>query len=171
MNTQQGFSMIEMMIAMSLVAILSILAIPSMQQLINNSRSRSIASEFMSAVQFARSAAITRGNNVSICAASNTSHTSCGSASNWDNGWIVFNDPNSDGVLANNNDRLMVSEQLPSNTVINSSLAYLTFNDMGFLASSGGNFGMYVSGCTADNSRSIAILSSGQATVAKIACP
>lgn len=89
----QGFTAIELMVVISIVAILAALAAPSFTPLIERWRVRSAAEGLQSSVYFARSEAIKRGGKVVLqklpdgtngCVASNTQ--------DWNCGWYVCED-------------------------------------------------------------------------------
>ena len=85
------------MVVVALVAILAAVAAPSFVGLIQSNRVTSEVNSFAGDLQLARSEAIKQGLPVSVCASSNG--TSCLGANTWQSGWIVFSDPNGDGVL------------------------------------------------------------------------
>lgn len=82
-----GFTLIEMMVVVAMLAIFAGIAIPGFRNLIANNRMAGQANDVLSTLQFARSEAITRGTRVSICPSS--SGTAC-TATGWQNGWMVF---------------------------------------------------------------------------------
>ncbi len=69
---QAGFTMIELMIVVSIVAILAALAAPSFITSIANSRLSSAATEVQTLLQFARSEAIYKRSETSVTASSQT---------------------------------------------------------------------------------------------------
>lgn len=97
--TARGFTTIELMVVIAIVAILGTLAAPSFTPLIERWRVRQAAEGLQSTLYFARSEAIKRGGNVVIqklpdgtngCVASGTA--------DWNCGWIVCDDTNSNGA-------------------------------------------------------------------------
>lgn len=94
-----GFGLIELMITIAIVAILTAIALPSYQQSIKSNRVTTDANDFISAVNIARNEAISKGRPVSVCASANG--TSCDSviAADWSNGWMVFTDYSTSGVV------------------------------------------------------------------------
>ena len=100
LRAMRGMTLIELMIAITVAAILLALAAPSFRQALGKSRLSSAASELTSAVQLARSEAIRNNRRVTLCRSEDSS--ACSSASNDWPGWIVFVDLNGDGVRNSN---------------------------------------------------------------------
>jgi type IV fimbrial biogenesis protein FimT len=83
-----GFTLVEMMIALSILAILLVIAVPSFRDASLGARLASIANDMSASVQLARSEAIKRNAAVRLCASSDGS--SCVASTNWQQGWIVL---------------------------------------------------------------------------------
>jgi type IV fimbrial biogenesis protein FimT len=81
----RGFTMIELMITVALVAIVLSLAYPSFVSVINSNRLAGASNDLIGDLQYARSEAIRRNSRVSVCASADGS--TCGGG-NWAN-WIV----------------------------------------------------------------------------------
>lgn len=95
-----GFTAIELMVVISIVAILAALAGPSFTPLIENWRVRESAEQLQSTLHYARSEAIKRGGRVVIQKIPNNTN-GCTTASGtraWDCGWIVCHDTNDNGT-------------------------------------------------------------------------
>lgn len=75
----RGFTLIELMTAVTLLAVLAGLAVPSFQGFIANQRIRNTSFDFMAALMLARSEAVTRNGDVSFSK----------SGSGWSAGWTV----------------------------------------------------------------------------------
>lgn len=93
MDRQAGFTLIELMIAVALSAVLLSMAVPAMNTFVSNSRQTGAMNDFLASMHMARSTAITMNTRVTVCPSANGD--SC-EAVPWDQGWIVFTDDDSD---------------------------------------------------------------------------
>ncbi len=114
-----GFTLIELLVTIGLMAIVTSLALPSFTRMINEGKQNSNAKGFMGSLSIARSEAIKRSARVVICASTNG--TSCGTSINWDSGWIIFVDSDTDGVVDGNEELLKVYPAMDmGNTLVGS---------------------------------------------------
>lgn len=93
-----GFSVFELMIVLTLIAILLALATPSFREFTRSNQVTSTNNDLVTALNLARSEALRRSTGVTVCSSANG--TSCGSADDWVSGWIVFEDAAGTGVIA-----------------------------------------------------------------------
>ena len=84
----RGFTLIELMVTLAVMAIVLGIAVPSFQKQIINNKSLTFSEEFAAALNYARSQAVKTTKRVSICASSDGA-TCTGS---WSEGFIVFQD-------------------------------------------------------------------------------
>lgn len=86
-----GFTIVELMFAVFIAAILFAIAVPSFRQMMANNRLATQSNDMIGAVNIARSEAITRNTNVVLCRATSEAATTCaGSTGIWAF-WIVRN--------------------------------------------------------------------------------
>lgn len=96
-----GFTLLELMITVALVAVLLGLAIPSFQYVINVGRITSPANELLAGIQVARIESIRRGARTVVCRSDtpDAAGAACSTAAGAWGGWIAFVDTDNDGAL------------------------------------------------------------------------
>lgn len=156
-----GFTLIEMMITISVVAILLAVGLPSFRSIIQNSRSAALATDLTSAINLARAEAVRRSEAVSVCPSTNG--TACGGT--WNDGWIVR--VNSGGEV------LRVWEALEGGQITQTPAANtaLEFGALGQLTSGAGSFLASVNGCIGERARALAVNAAGRVSVNRDDCP
>jgi type IV fimbrial biogenesis protein FimT len=94
MNAQRrpqfGFSLIELMFGITILAILIGIGAPSFARMTRENRVTTLTNDFVTTFAMARSEAARRGVPVSICPSANG--TSCTGAADFAVGWILFTD-------------------------------------------------------------------------------
>lgn len=112
----RGFTIIELMVVVSILAILAALATPSFTPLIERWRVQQAQKGLESIIYYARSEAIKRGGNITLRKHNSGTNgcTLAAGTNDWDCGWFVFVDNNSNGVL-NAGDEVLQSFTTPPN--------------------------------------------------------
>jgi type IV fimbrial biogenesis protein FimT len=83
----KGFTLVELMVVIAIVAIVSAIALPSLTAFIDSTRFSAQANDLVAALSYARSEAVKRNADVSICPS--TDGAACASSSSWSTGWLV----------------------------------------------------------------------------------
>jgi len=94
---QAGFTLIELMIVITILAIFVVVGVPNFQNLIGDNRLSTQANSLVSSLQLARSEALKLRTPVTVCRSTNG--TSCSGSGDWDFGWLVFVDGGSLGTV------------------------------------------------------------------------
>jgi type IV fimbrial biogenesis protein FimT len=95
-----GYTLLEVMVVVSILGILTALAAPSFTPIIERWRVRQAAEDLQSTLYYARSEAIKRGGNIAIQKTPNNTNgcTTALTDKDWDCGWFVCEDVNGDGT-------------------------------------------------------------------------
>ena len=182
---QRGFTLIELMVTLAVLAIVIAMAVPSFNTQIQNSRAEAMGDEFISALTFARTEAVKRAGRVSLCATTNG--TDCNTI-DWSEGWIVFQD----FAAADNAAPLTISgtgvrnilrwwDELEGGIEITvksdgNNAEFIRFTSLGALARLTNPPTTMVAEvkhehCSGDNVRQVTVGLSGMVSVTNIACP
>lgn len=97
-TSMRGFTMLELLIVMAMMAILASLAAPSFDSSISRNEVQSVRDSLFNAMQYARSEAVKRKMPVGVCASND--QINCANDTNWHLGWVVFVDDNGNGTQA-----------------------------------------------------------------------
>lgn len=170
----RGLTLIELIVTVSLLAITITFAAPSFVAVIQNNRSINLTNDLIGSLNMARSEAIKRGSSVSVCAASNQNFNSCGN--NWNQGWIVFVNPDENNTFANNTTEPIIRLQqihTQSADISLSPAGVITYTSNGFAASNSANkiFSISSHNCVGNNARRISISPTGRAILTQTTCP
>lgn len=104
---QQGLSLIELLVTMTIAVILLAVGVPSFIEFTTSNTASSYANDLLGDLNYARSEAITRGCRVVVCKGSATAvGSTC--TGNWHDGWKVFEDCDSNETVAATSEVLRV---------------------------------------------------------------
>lgn len=93
-SSAAGASLIEVVTAMVVVAILASLAAPSMAALVERGRTVATLNQLVSHMHLTRSLAVNQRSDAVLCPSENGQ--SCTGGADWSGGWIAFADPDGD---------------------------------------------------------------------------
>lgn len=141
MKKESGFTMIELLITLAIAGLVMGIAIPSMQTFVKNERLTTQINTLVSHLAYARSLAVTRRQQVILCASDNT--TSCSNSGNWGAGWILFIDGDNDSSFTAGEEILRVKQALAgANTLVSSTGDSIIYDNRGFSPNSNGTFSL-----------------------------
>lgn len=108
----RGLSLLELLVALSVAAILTMVAVPSMDRMMAQNRLATGGNQVLMAALTARQAAISHNVPVTFCAG----RIEVGCHRDWTlQEWLVFVDTDRDGVF-DHGERLKLAERLPQST-------------------------------------------------------
>lgn len=116
-----GFTLVEMLATVSIMAILMSVAVPGMRDLLESQRLRSAAFDLIADLSLARNEALKRGANVTVLPQSGT---------DWTTGWQV--------LLAADNSVLRQRSPVGGTLTVSNAPSSLTYDRNGRLAGGGG---------------------------------
>lgn len=121
MHHHQGFSLLDLLLALSIMSIVAVLAAPQFSELTTRAKPVIESERLLASIWAARHAAITQGKPVTMKA----------TGSDWSEGWILFVDDNHSATQEANESLLHAAEpikkdhQLKANSGIGMALSYL----------------------------------------------
>ncbi len=111
----EGFTLIELIITLTIMGILTALAAPGMGNFIQDQRLSGQTNDFVGDLNLARSEAIKRSTNITICKqdpASTASLCNTAAVATWSAGWVILIDSNNDSQVTAGETVLRVRQAL-----------------------------------------------------------
>mgnify|MGYP003634819119 CR=1 FL=1 len=169
-----GFTLIELMVTVAVLAIVLTVAVPSFANMVNGNRLTSQANDILAGLILARTEAIKQNQSVIFCHSVDGANCSAPPAGGWQ-GWLVRgtvdNTPLATGVMQSARLRVMASSNVVDAT-IDSTGNSIRFNPQGLIRSGNGNVALngVVRVCLPNNnidpnSRDIELRSGGRTRV------
>ncbi len=172
-----GFTIIELMVAVAVLAILVSLAAPSMRATLQNNRATAQANQLVTALNLARSEAVKRGSIVALCSSEDGNACRTDDAFDWSDGWILFDDNNDaligDPVINSPDEVLRAWGALAGDTTLgpNSGSGFARFGPQGRLIGANTEvFQLRIPGCSGDQNRDITVRASGRVQSERVDC-
>ncbi|KPZ69026.1 Type II transport protein GspH [Shewanella sp. P1-14-1] len=130
-----GFSLVELIVTLSISAILTSFSLPYFEVIIEQSRSESSIRSIQQLIQLARNHAITFGTRVTVCPLVN-------SQCNWDwqSGFSVFTDGGKRNELGSEDELLYVMGPFNSNDIVYYNRNAIRFQPDGLASGTNGTF-------------------------------
>lgn len=160
---QAGFTLVELMVTIVVLAIIMTIAVPSFQKLLASNNVAFDRDELYSMLVLARSEAIKNGQAVSIC--KSVDHSACDNSLSWSSGWLMFADENRDGTLTGSEKLLRTTSAVDGGVTVSHSAGadFVTFESRGLLLAGAGEF-TFTHPSDSTISRKISLTVTGRAT-------
>jgi type IV fimbrial biogenesis protein FimT len=132
---KEGFSLIELMVAITVFAILTALAVPSLSDFMKRNTVSTQTTDFLAALRFARSTAVTRGTMVSICPSTTSANTTpaCASTNTFNTGWLIYTTTKAGDVYKATDELLRVGQDAPNISIQgDAAVPVVTFDARGY---------------------------------------
>lgn len=141
----RGFTLLEVLVVLALLAVLLSLAAPSLQGLRQKHQMQSQAEQFQASLMLARSEALRRQQRVTVCVrdSSDGAGPDCDLGGTWSQGWVVFVDGNDNGRREASETVLLLHQTLPGFLTLqgNSTVdSYISYGPQGRSQSTSGAF-------------------------------
>lgn len=169
MKKSLGFTLVELLVTLSILATLVTLAAPSVAGLVQSGNVASAVNTFLADLRFARSEAIRRGSAVVICRSDDAEAAAptCASTSarGWAAGWIVYEERNGTGGMGSGDRLLRIQAPLNGVDGATSTKNDFTFTPLGRSQSASGNV-VFGAEMLEQRRRKVCIAFTGRARVA-----
>lgn len=132
MKNSQGYTLIELMITITIAGILLSYALPSFHQLKLNKLMENERNRLTTSLHLARNYAV--ANQIQVIACPSITGNDCDNQSNWHQGWIVFTDLNRNRKLDEADTLLRHENAMPTEIKATASIyrQKIRYNSMGF---------------------------------------
>ncbi len=160
-----GFTLVELMVTVAVLAILAAIAFPSFQSSFRSNRVATASNELLTSFTLARSEAIRSTRGAGVCASADGAI--CGGG--WNDGWMVWLDVNGSNAF-DAGDRVVRYSQGRPEMEITGSTPSMAFDGRGRMVGGAKNLGVKPDGYSTP-ARNLCINTTGQTRITEGACP
>lgn len=160
LRRQRGITLIELLVTLSIAAILLTVAVPNFITFVQNNRLATQANDLVTMLNYARSESVKRNQRITVC--SSTTGSACAGSTTWETGLLVFADTNGDGVVDGGEDILQVRQEMEGNNTLRAGIrTRVTYQATGFSSGFNDTFRLCDSRGTA-SARAIVVSNQGR---------
>lgn len=162
MKKAHGFTLIELMIAITILGIVIALALPNFRQLMQNNRGSTQANDLVAMIALAKSEALGRGRQVEIRADSG----------DWSDGWVMRADIDRNGIFTDAADvELLQSDPYSQSTLTHANGdTAIVVQANGLVAGGAFSFSLVADDCYGENNRTVNVTATGTVRITKNPC-
>lgn len=173
-NEARGFTLLELMTALTVLAVLLGLAVPSFREVSRNNRVTAAQNDLVTAFTYARSEALRLSQPVSVCASADAA--TCSGAVSWATGWIAFVDsgatPGEVDVADPEERVLQVWAPTNRDMRLTGSAAYIQYGPTGITSpATAESFDVHANGCRGAHLRRVSLTAIGSLSSTTQSCP
>lgn len=145
MMHNRGFTLLEALVVLALLAVLLSVAVPNLQSLRHQHQMQSHAEQFQSSLLLARTEALRRQQRVALCVRESLAGAGpeCATAGTWAQGWVMFVDGNGNGRREATEAVLQLQESMPAFLTLKGNATvdrYISYGPLGRSQSTTGAF-------------------------------
>lgn len=177
----QGFTLVELMVTLAVAIILIAVGMPLFSGVAANNRATAQANTYLGAFKLARSEAVKRATEVSVCAVADPTANPvvCGANTDWVNGLLVFTDGGTAGSVDGGDVRIRVFANPVAGAIATTSGTFVRFQAQGAVKDATANGAcagsatcvqLGQSGSTGTQTRCLHVMPSGQVRLERAVC-
>lgn len=165
MKSNSGFTLLELIVTVVIASIVTAIAIPSMRTFTQNDRLITNVNTLIGHLAYARSEAVKRSQQVSVCA-SNDASTCSGT---WSDGWIVYIDADGDNSFTAGEEVLRAQQDLGSGNTLTATTigSQITYDNRGFATAASVGSLQLCDGRSGPHGKTIRITTTGRVRLEK----
>lgn len=167
--TQRGVSLLELMVALSVLGVLLAIGVPSYTSITRDNQIAAQSSNLLQAITLARSEALKRGLRVSVCPIANDNTTTCLTANDWAGGWMIFEDDFGGAGAVDPGDRTLQLFAPAAGIQITATAAAVVFLPSAAVQGRV-EFDVTKNGCTGTQKRNVSVETTGRTSATRKAC-
>lgn len=156
-HSQRGFTLVELMVTLAVAAILMAMAVPSFTEMTKNNRLTTQTNQLVTALNLARSEAITRRVTMNVAATDATD-----ADNEWGKGW---------SVAVNGGATLRIFQSLEGGSTLDSNSDIATFQYQPSGRASATDTLTLCDNRSGESGRQITLLTTGRITTTTVVCP
>ena len=145
MKKYSGFTLVELLVVIAMLGLMMAFGLPAMGTYVKNDRLSTQINTLVGHLAYARSEAVTRGQQVGLCPSDNL--TAC-SGNDWAAGWILYVDADGDSGFSGGEEILRTKQPLSGNNSLTGTFVNQTgsaafiYDRRGFSAVGTGTFSL-----------------------------
>lgn len=172
-SKQTGLTLVELMVTLAVAIILIAVGMPLFSGVVANNRAVAQANTFVAAFKLARSEAVKRATEVSVCAIADPAADPvvCGGNSDWANGLLVFTDGGTAGSVDGGDTRIKVFANTIAGATVSSTVGFVRYQPRGDMATATASLELGHSDTVGSQVRCLHLTASGQTRLERAACP